>query len=151
MKLNLYYCPWVRNCSIFGCSVRLSSMQEVLSLGSCQRGRPRCLYDILLWSGLPSAEAMIRGTAIREPVSVGNASTLRSRAVDQESMGPVGDFPGLDHGFWFSVLWCCWLDDEKDIHHHHTTPQPFYGTFSGTTRVSLCQKRTSGIYGAGGD
>jgi len=27
-------------------------------------------------------------------------------------------------------------------------PQPFYGTFSGTTRVSRCQKRTSGLYGA---
>jgi len=29
-----------------------------------------------------------------------------------------------------------------------TTPQPFYGPFSGTTRVSRCQKRTSGLYGA---
>jgi len=28
------------------------------------------------------------------------------------------------------------------------TPQPFYGPFSGTTRVSWCQKRTSGLYGA---
>ena len=27
-------------------------------------------------------------------------------------------------------------------------PQPFYGPFSGTTRVSWCQKTTSGIYGA---
>jgi len=27
-------------------------------------------------------------------------------------------------------------------------PQPFYGPFSGTTRVSRCQKRTSGLYGA---
>ena len=26
------------------------------------------------------------------------------------------------------------------------TPQPFYGPFSGTTRVSRCQKRTSGLY-----
>jgi len=34
------------------------------------------------------------------------------------------------------------------IFHHHTT-QPSYGPFSGTTRVSQCQKRTSGIYGAG--
>jgi len=32
-----------------------------------------------------------------------------------------------------------------------TTPQPFYGPFSGTTRVSRCQKRTSGLYGARGD
>jgi len=24
--------------------------------------------------------------------------------------------------------------------------QPFYGPFSGTTRVSRCQKRTSGLY-----
>jgi len=29
-----------------------------------------------------------------------------------------------------------------------TTPQPFYGPFSGTTRVRRCQKRTSGLYGA---
>jgi len=29
-----------------------------------------------------------------------------------------------------------------------TTPQPFYGPFSGTTRVSQWQKRTSGLYGA---
>jgi len=27
-------------------------------------------------------------------------------------------------------------------------PQPFYGPFSGTTRASRCQKRTSGLYGA---
>jgi len=26
-----------------------------------------------------------------------------------------------------------------------TTPQPFYGPFSGTTQVSRCQKRTSGL------
>ena len=31
---------------------------------------------------------------------------------------------------------------------NHTTPQPFYGPFSGTTWVSRCQKRTSGFYGA---
>jgi len=30
----------------------------------------------------------------------------------------------------------------------HAIPQPFYGHFSGTTRVSRCQKRTSGLYGA---
>jgi len=28
-----------------------------------------------------------------------------------------------------------------------TTPQPFYGPFSETTRVSQCQNRTSGLYG----
>jgi len=28
------------------------------------------------------------------------------------------------------------------------TPQPFYGPFFRTTRVSWCQKRTSGLYGA---
>jgi len=27
-----------------------------------------------------------------------------------------------------------------------TTPQPFYGPFSGTTRVSQCHERTSGLY-----
>jgi len=29
-----------------------------------------------------------------------------------------------------------------------TTPQPFYGPFSRTIRVSRCKKRTSGLYGA---
>jgi len=32
-----------------------------------------------------------------------------------------------------------------------TTPQPFYSPFSGTTRVSRCQKRTSGLYDARAD
>jgi len=31
------------------------------------------------------------------------------------------------------------------------THKPFYGPFSGTTWVSRCQKRTSGLYGARGD
>ena len=35
-----------------------------------------------------------------------------------------------------------------NLSHHTHTPQPFYGPFSGTTRVSWCQKRTSGLYGA---
>jgi len=39
------------------------------------------------------------------------------------------------------------------LYHHirceqHTPTQPFYGPFSGTTQVSRCQKRTSGLYGA---
>jgi len=29
-----------------------------------------------------------------------------------------------------------------------TPPQPFYSPFFGTTRVSQCQNRTSGLYGA---
>jgi len=32
--------------------------------------------------------------------------------------------------------------------HTHTHTQPFYCPFSGTTRVSRCQKRASGLYGA---
>jgi len=32
--------------------------------------------------------------------------------------------------------------------HTHTHTQPFYGPFSGATRVSQCQKRISGLYGA---
>ena len=31
---------------------------------------------------------------------------------------------------------------------YHTTPQLFYCPFSGNTRVSQCQNRTSGLYGA---
>jgi len=34
------------------------------------------------------------------------------------------------------------------VSRHSQLPQPFYGPFSGTTRVSRCQKRTSGFYGA---
>ena len=34
------------------------------------------------------------------------------------------------------------------MHHIPTPPQPFYGPFSGTTRVSRCQKRTSALHGA---
>jgi len=30
----------------------------------------------------------------------------------------------------------------------HTHTKPLYGPFSGTTWVSRCQKRTSGLYGA---
>ena len=36
----------------------------------------------------------------------------------------------------------------KRLNDHHHTPQLFYGPFSGTTWVSRCQKRTSGLYGA---
>jgi len=32
----------------------------------------------------------------------------------------------------------------------HTTATTVYGPFSGTTQVSQCQKRTSGLYGARG-
>ena len=36
----------------------------------------------------------------------------------------------------------------RAIQYTTTTPQPFYGPFSRTTRVSHWQKRTSGLYGA---
>jgi len=41
----------------------------------------------------------------------------------------------MSDNFWFMVYLT-------------TIPQPFYGPFSGTTRVSQCQKRTSELYGA---
>jgi len=40
------------------------------------------------------------------------------------------------------------LKPNQSINMDTTTPQPFYGLFSGTTRVSQRQKRTSGLYGA---
>jgi len=55
--------------------------------------------------------------------------------------------------------WVCSLTDGWTAHRHnwsctiqppHDTT-PVYGPFSGTTRVSWCQKRTSGLYGARGD
>jgi len=42
-------------------------------------------------------------------------------------------------------------DSIKRLNDHHHTPQLFYGPFAGTTRVSRCQKRTCGLYGARGD
>jgi len=42
--------------------------------------------------------------------------------------------------YQFHSIWTCFTQD--------TTTQPFYGPFSRTTRVSRCQKRTSGLYGA---
>jgi len=55
--------------------------------------------------------------------------------------------------FWFSAAWgfpsrkiTSWL-----YTHTHTHTQPFYSPFSGTTQVSRCQKRTSGLYAARGD
>jgi len=54
---------------------------------------------------------------------------------------PFGDFAWLGSVLEFiSLLWC---SDTTTV-----LPQPFYGPFSGTTRVSWCQKRTSGLYGA---
>jgi len=46
--------------------------------------------------------------------------------------------------------WRHWLlkHDSFDLNFTTTTPQPFYGPCSGTTQVSWCQKRTSGLYGA---
>ena len=38
--------------------------------------------------------------------------------------------------------------EQQDLRTFTPPPQPFYGPFSGTTRVSRCQKRTSGLYGA---
>jgi len=40
------------------------------------------------------------------------------------------------------------LPSNTDWPVYHTTPQPFYSPFFGTTQVSRCQKRTSGLYGA---
>jgi len=37
------------------------------------------------------------------------------------------------------------------LREHSTTPLTTYSPFSGTTRVSQCQKRTSGLYGTRGD
>jgi len=42
----------------------------------------------------------------------------------------------------------CQSIEDKNIQLDVKTPQPFYGPFSGTTWVSRCQNRTSGLYGA---
>jgi len=42
-----------------------------------------------------------------------------------------------------------WILEAKRITLDYSKPpQPFYGPFSGTTLVSRCQKRISGLYGA---
>jgi len=49
------------------------------------------------------------------------------------------------HPVWLQ-LHVYWLN--YSFRYTTTTPQPFYGPFSGTTRVSRCQKITSRLYGA---
>jgi len=66
---------------------------------------------------------------------------------------------------FFSTMWRDWLGRMSPKWHiwcrvghitltqsvylsTHTDTQPFYGPFSGTTQVSRCQKRISGLYGA---
>jgi len=44
-----------------------------------------------------------------------------------------------------AIFTCAQKLMEASLIYHHTTPQPFYGPFSGTIRVSRCQKRTSGL------
>ena len=41
-----------------------------------------------------------------------------------------------------------WRTEPAQPEETHTDTQPFYGPFSGTTRVSRCQKKSSGFYGA---
>jgi len=48
-------------------------------------------------------------------------------------------------------LQCYWNLNEAIVNWKMLPPQPFHGPFSGTTWVSQCQKRTSGLYGARGD
>jgi len=38
--------------------------------------------------------------------------------------------------------------NQRSLMIHHTPPQPFYGPFSGTSRVSRSEKRISGLHGA---
>jgi len=54
----------------------------------------------------------------------------------------------------FSESFLVTLSTHTHTHTHtrtHTHTQPFYGPFSGTTRVSRCQNRTSGLYGERAD
>jgi len=58
-------------------------------------------------------------------------------------------FAGLT---WTRNFWDNWRSlyrqDALSVIQTTTPPQPFYGPSSGTTQVSRCQKRTSGLYGA---
>ena len=57
------------------------------------------------------------------------------------------------HRFWYRlyILIAAVRSTQPFALQTHTYTQPFEGPFSGTTRVSRCQKRTSGLYGAGED
>jgi len=46
------------------------------------------------------------------------------------------------------VLCSFWARLDRSKRAGTTTPQLFYSPISGTTRVSQCEKRTSGLYGA---
>ena len=53
-----------------------------------------------------------------------------------------------DLGEFLAFFGSCISSETRAAHFRPPPPQPFYGPFSGTTRVSRCQKRTSGLYGA---
>jgi len=48
---------------------------------------------------------------------------------------------------WMASFWADFADQMQllTLNGNSWIPQPFYGSFSGTTRVSRCQKRTSGF------
>jgi len=58
------------------------------------------------------------------------------------SINKTRDLPGER---FRNDLFCVEWDAKPQIS-HHTTLQPFYGFFSGTTRVIRCQQRSSGLY-----
>jgi len=42
-----------------------------------------------------------------------------------------------------------WFENQNQFNEGAPPPQPFYSSFSGTTRASWCQKKaSSGLYGA---
>jgi len=46
---------------------------------------------------------------------------------------------------WWNLYWKFCLHLPVVCHYTHTHTQPFYGPFSGTTQVSQCQKKSSGL------
>jgi len=71
------------------------------------------------------------------------------------SQKPVGAMPPWvfdpNQVFATAGAWVCISatgSTTMQVIHTYTHTEPFYGPFSRTTRVSRCQKSTSGLYGA---
>jgi len=77
-------------------------------------------------------------------------TTIDSLPDDRNMLLTYGQIHTITHINFFTTkisIEAVWLLTTTTTH----TPQPFYSSFSGTTRVSRCQKRTSGLHGARGD
>ena len=158
--MNLWLRPWLLYCSPAWsgfCSaadrVRLNAfLRWCQRLGYCSRETPAImgLFDeadkTLFGSILAISNHVLQSYLPERSLSQYN---LRQRTHSNELLNRTTE---LNHGDFFIRMLYRDIDyytcTVYGCHMTATTLQPFHGPFSGTTRVSRCQKRTSGLYGA---